>query len=90
MKNNTIFQIKFFVSIFFISVSVSGFSQFEFKEAIFQKTFFSGIPISITDINGDYTDDLIVLDQGKRLWIGLNSGQGHYFWRYCRQAKATY
>lgn len=80
MKNNTIFQIKFFVSIFFISVGVSGFSQFEFKEAIFQKTFFSGIPISMTDINGDYTDDLIVLDQGKRLWIGLNSGQGHYFW----------
>ncbi len=45
------------------------------------KDIFSGIPLACCDLNGDSEDDLVVLDQTKHLWIGLQIGNGSFLWK---------
>ncbi|MBP9210019.1 MAG: CRTAC1 family protein [Saprospiraceae bacterium] len=44
------------------------------------RDFFSGIPVSCADVNGDALDDLLVLDQAKHLWLGLQYGTSKFHW----------
>jgi hypothetical protein len=53
----------------------------QFKEIPFQQQFFSGIPVCVADFNGDYVDDILVVDQAKKLWLGINSGKAVFFWK---------
>ena len=69
-----------FTIIFFCAISFSSNSQVIFQEKKFEKSFYSGITTAVADINGDYIDDLVILDQSKKLWIGQNSGNGNYIW----------
>lgn len=55
-------------------------AQTPWNEQIMGKAFFSGIAIACADINGDATDDIVVIDQSKKLWYGLNNGSAHFFW----------
>jgi hypothetical protein len=69
-----------FTIIFSSAFIFSSNSQVIFQEKKFEKSFYSGITTAVADINGDYIDDLIILDQSKKLWIGQNSGNGNYIW----------
>jgi len=44
------------------------------------RDFFSGIPVSCADVNGDGLDDLLVLDQAKHLNLGLQYGTAKFHW----------
>ena len=59
-----------FTIIFSSAFIFSSNSQVIFQEKKFEKSFYSGITTAVADINGDYIDDLIILDQSKKLWIG--------------------
>ena len=52
--------------------------QDHWNELTSGRDFFSGIPVSCADVNGDAIDDLLILDQGKKLWLGLNNGFGYF------------
>ncbi|MBK9729097.1 MAG: CRTAC1 family protein [Saprospiraceae bacterium] len=54
--------------------------QDHWNELAVGRDFFSGIPVSCADVNGDAIDDLLILDQGKKLWLGLNNGFGYFLW----------
>lgn len=72
---------KFLSILVLLSVfSQFGNSQLIWKEATFNKNFYSGIAISSADVNGDVVDDLLVLDQSKHLWLGINNGFAHFYW----------
>ncbi len=45
------------------------------------EVFHSGIVTACADVNGDFTDDLLVLDKSKYLHIGYNNGRGAFLWR---------
>ncbi|MEI2695582.1 MAG: CRTAC1 family protein [Saprospiraceae bacterium] len=55
-------------------------AQSFWNEHALGKSFFSGIAIAAADVNGDATDDLLILDQSKKLWYGINDGSAHFFW----------
>ncbi|MBK8956139.1 MAG: VCBS repeat-containing protein [Saprospiraceae bacterium] len=58
-----------------------GWAQSNWSPNLSHKTFFSGIPLATADINGDGLDDLIVLDQTKHLWIGIQYGAAEFLWK---------
>ena len=72
---------KFYFFIFTFLTQCTLFSQIQYKEANFGRQFYSGIVTATADINHDFIDDFIVLDQSKQLWIGENSAQGNIIWR---------
>ncbi len=55
-------------------------AQNPWLEANLQKSFYSGISISCADVNGDAIDDLLILDQSKHLWLGINNGFAKFNW----------
>lgn len=68
-----------------LSIILTVVQQFIFAQTVWNeqplgKSFFSGIAIAAADINGDATDDLLILDHSKKLWYGLNDGSAHFFW----------
>ncbi|MBL0259650.1 MAG: CRTAC1 family protein [Saprospiraceae bacterium] len=56
-------------------------AQIKFDEAELAQVFHSGIVTCISDINGDYIDDILVVDQGQQLWLGLNGGGANFIWK---------
>jgi hypothetical protein len=56
-------------------------AQASFKSHALERSFFSGIAMGVTDLNGDYWDDLLVLDQGRKLWAGYNDGRAGFLWK---------
>ncbi|MEP7196497.1 MAG: FG-GAP-like repeat-containing protein [Saprospiraceae bacterium] len=56
-------------------------AQITFQEQNTRKDIHSGIVCGVVDINGDYYDDLLVLDQTKNLWLGVNNGKAYFFWQ---------
>ncbi|MEO6190287.1 MAG: CRTAC1 family protein [Saprospiraceae bacterium] len=70
--------ITFTLSLFFCTYLMS---QISFQEQNIRKDIFSGIVCGVVDINGDYYDDLLVLDQAKSLWLGINNGKAYFFWK---------
>lgn len=57
------------------------FSQPDWKMVSIQKNFYSGFPLSCADLNGDGLDDLLVLDQAKHLWLGIQYGSEQFLWK---------
>ena len=64
----------------YLKVSQGQQSMF-FSEQGYRNELHSGIVCGVADINGDYYDDLVVVDQTKTLWIGLNNGNAYFFWK---------
>lgn len=56
-------------------------AQIRFDEAELAQVFHSGIVTCISDINGDNVDDILVVDQGQQLWLGLNGGSANFIWK---------
>lgn len=67
------------IALLFISMVCDA--QDNWKENKLEKNLYSGIPMACADINGDAIDDLVVLDQAKHLWIGINNGFARFFWK---------
>ncbi|MBK9272042.1 MAG: VCBS repeat-containing protein [Saprospiraceae bacterium] len=57
-----------------------GIGQVRFSQSGLSQELFSGMVMSAADINGDYQDDLLVLDQGRYLWAGYGTGKAHFIW----------
>lgn len=55
--------------------------QIKFKEQATRQEIHSGIVCGVADINGDFYDDILVLDQSKALWLGINNGSAYFFWK---------
>ncbi|MBK9256835.1 MAG: VCBS repeat-containing protein [Saprospiraceae bacterium] len=77
-------NLKILCSLFLILiVAVTGTSQFKFinKTSVYKSTQStrSVIPGGAVDVNGDLIDDLIILDRGKTLKIGIGNGNGQAF-----------
>ncbi|MCC6815840.1 MAG: CRTAC1 family protein [Saprospiraceae bacterium] len=75
---------NFICSAFILSYSLflqPVFSQLKFKQHNTRQNIHSGIICGVVDINGDYYDDLLVLDEGKQLWLGTNNGNAYFFWK---------
>ncbi|HEX5626014.1 MAG TPA: VCBS repeat-containing protein, partial [Saprospiraceae bacterium] len=68
-----------FLTLFLFLNNVSN-AQAAWTEGPTGQRFFSGIPLSCADVNGDGVDDLIILDQAKHLWLGLHDGISRFFW----------
>ena len=74
-------RILVFAIIVFSSILPAlGQETFKFTEKPFQQQFFSGIPVCVADFNGDFVDDLLVVDQSKKIWLGINSGKAVFIW----------
>ncbi|MGB4819495.1 MAG: FG-GAP-like repeat-containing protein, partial [Saprospiraceae bacterium] len=71
----------FAIIVFSSMLPVSGQETFKFTEKPFQQQFFSGIPVCVADFNGDFVDDLLVVDQSKKIWLGINSGKAVFIWK---------
>ncbi|MDQ3141993.1 MAG: FG-GAP-like repeat-containing protein [Bacteroidota bacterium] len=69
-----------FIWLFIVGVDTLIIAQVKFIEIQSEHRFNSGIITAIADMNGDDVDDLIVVDQAKKLWLGLNSGKAYFFW----------
>ncbi|MBP6173377.1 MAG: VCBS repeat-containing protein [Saprospiraceae bacterium] len=75
-------RILVFAIIVFSSILPAlGQETFKFTEKPFQQQFFSGIPVCVADFNGDFVDDLLVVDQSKKIWLGINSGKAVFIWK---------
>ncbi len=55
-------------------------AQSNWKEAVINQNFYSGVSMACADVNGDDIDDILVLDQSKHLWLGINNGFAHFYW----------
>ncbi|MBK9631606.1 MAG: CRTAC1 family protein [Saprospiraceae bacterium] len=63
---------------FFFLVLLHG--QLEFSESSLNKELFSGLVMSSADLNGDYQDDLLIMDQGRYVWLGTGTGKATFVW----------
>lgn len=69
------------VLVFLIQLyGLTSWSQWQFVEKKLETRVFTGIVSASVDINGDYHDDLLLMDYGRQPWLGINSGKGHFFW----------
>lgn len=71
---------KFLCLFLIIITSINSSGQVIMTEANLTQRFYSGICTAIADMNGDNVDDIIVLDQSKQLWIGINTGKAKFIW----------
>ncbi|MBK9109150.1 MAG: CRTAC1 family protein [Saprospiraceae bacterium] len=67
--------------LFFNFIAQFTAAQYNWTHKTTNKSFYSGIPVACADINGDALDDLLILDQAKHLWMGLQLGSGEFFWQ---------
>lgn len=66
---------------FFLLFGLALDAQTNFVSKPFEQDFYSGVALGVTDLNGDYWDDVLVLDQGRKLWAGYNDGKAGFFWK---------
>lgn len=68
-----------FYTFIFIAFSGSILAQVDFVESknMITDQFYSGIAVGVSDMNGDWYDDIIVLDAGKDLSISYQRELGH-------------
>ncbi|HRI01115.1 MAG TPA: FG-GAP-like repeat-containing protein [Saprospiraceae bacterium] len=52
-----------------------------FKEQTVGSPIYSAMACSAADVNGDLIDDLVVLDEGRQLWLGINNGRAKFLWK---------
>lgn len=80
MKLSLTPHISAFIALFQLyQISVSA--QLSFRQYNTRQDLHSGIVCGMVDLNGDYYDDLLILDEAKQLWLGINNGKAYYFWQ---------
>ncbi len=78
---NSLIPLKFWLLCLCLNLVSFVSAQLKFQQHNTRQAIYSGIVCAMVDINGDYNDDLLTLDQSKSLWLGVNNGSGYFFWK---------